>query len=108
MDEMLKECASCIGITEDITIHGCTKAEHDAILQKFMEVTQKYGLAFNFKKMHVKAPAMKFFGCLYDKNGIHPNPQKVDAVYSLPTQTNNTYEAIIGVSFSYCWLNLEE
>ena len=32
MDQILEECQGCIGITDDITVHGCTKAEHDACL----------------------------------------------------------------------------
>ena len=28
MDQILEECQGCIGIADDITVHGCTKAEH--------------------------------------------------------------------------------
>ena len=59
-----------------------------------MEVAQKYGLVYNPKKTQVKAPMVKFFGCLCDesgvKSGIHPDPEKVDAVHVLPTPTNIT------------------
>ena len=33
---------------------------------------------------------VKFFGCLYDESGVHPDPEKVDAVHALPTPTNIT------------------
>ena len=55
-----------------------------------MQVARKYGVVFNPQKMHVKAPAVNFFGCLYDANGIHPDLEKVDAVQTLPTPTNVT------------------
>ena len=45
---------------------------------------------FNPQKTHVKAPAVNFFGCLYDVNGVHPDPDKVDAVHALPVPTNGT------------------
>ena len=61
-------CEGCIGIADDITVHGCTEAECDAHLWKLMEVAQKYGLVFNPKKTQVKAPMVKFFGCLYDES----------------------------------------
>ena len=32
MDQILKECEGCIGISDDITIHVSTEAEHDACL----------------------------------------------------------------------------
>ena len=33
---------------------------------------------------------VKFFGCLYDESGVHPDPEKVDAVHALPTPTTIT------------------
>ena len=32
MDQILKECQGCIRITDNITMHGCTEAVHDAHL----------------------------------------------------------------------------
>ena len=90
MDQFLEECPGCIGIANDITIHGHTKAEHDAHLHNLMQVAHKYGVVFNPQKMHVKAPAVNFFGCLYDANGVHLDPEKVDAVHALPAPTNVT------------------
>ena len=90
MDQFLKECPGCIGITDDITIHGHTEAEHNAHLQNLMQVAHKYGVVFNPQKMYVKAPEVNFFGCLYDANGVHPDPEKVDAVHALPAPTNVT------------------
>ena len=90
MDQFFKECPGCIGIASDITTHGCTEAEHDAHLQNLMQVAHKYGVVFNPQKMHVKAPAINFFGCLYDANGVHLDLEKVDAVHALPAPTNVT------------------
>ena len=55
-----------------------------------MCVAHKYGVVFNPQKTHVKAPAINFFGCLYDANGVHPDPEKFEAVHALPTPTNVT------------------
>ena len=90
MDHLLEECEGCMGITDDIIIHVCTEAKHDAHLWKFMEVAQKYGLVFNLKKTQVNAPMVKFFGCLYDEPGVHTDPEEVDAVHALSTPTNIT------------------
>ena len=45
---------------------------------------------FNPKKTQVKTPLWEFYGCLYDESGVHPDPQKVNAVHALPTPTNIT------------------
>ena len=53
-------------------------------------VACKYGLVFNPQKTHVKAPAVNFFGCLYDADGVHLDPDKVNAVHAVPVPTNVT------------------
>ena len=88
--QLLEECEGCIGIADDITVHGSTEDEHDAHLWKLMEVAQKYCLVFNPKKTQVKAPMVKLFACFYEASGVHPDPKKVDAVHALPTPTNIT------------------
>ena len=90
MDQILEECQGCIGIADNITVHGRTEAEHDAHLRDLMWVAHKYNLVFNPQKMHVKAQAVNFFGCLYDANSVHPDPGKVNAVHALPAPTNIT------------------
>ena len=55
-----------------------------------MHIAHKYNLVFNPQKTHVKAQAINFFGCLYDANGVHPDPGKVNAVHALPAPTNIT------------------
>ena len=84
MDQILKECSGCIRIADNITVYGCTKAEHDAHLRDLMHITHKYDLVFNPQKTHVKAQAINFF----DANGVYPDPGKVNAVHALPAPTN--------------------
>ena len=90
MDQILEECQGCIRIAYNITVHGHTEAEHDAHLRDLMRIADKYNLVFNPQKTHMKAQAINFFGCLYNANGVHPDPGKVDAVHALPAPTNVT------------------
>ena len=90
IDQILEVYQGCIRITDDITLHGHTKAEHDACLQNLMQVAHKYRLVFNPQKIHVKAPAVNFFSCLYVAHGVHLDPDKVDAIHTLPAPTNVT------------------
>ena len=55
-----------------------------------MCVACKYWLVFNPQKTYVKAPAVNFFGCLYDADGVHPDPDKVNTIHALPAPTNVT------------------
>ena len=53
-------------------------------------ITCKYDLVFNPQKTHMKVQAVNFFGCLYDADGVHPDPDKVNALHALPASTNVT------------------
>ena len=55
-----------------------------------MHIACKYDLVFNPQKTHVKAQAINFFGCLYNANGVHLDPGKVNAVHALPAPPNIT------------------
>ena len=55
-----------------------------------MRIAHKYDLVFNPQKTQMKAQAVNFFGCLYNANGVHPDPGKANAVHALPAPTNVT------------------
>ena len=38
----------------------------------------------------MKAPAINFFGCLYDVNGVHPDPGRINTIHTLLVTTNVT------------------
>ena len=87
MDQILDRCEGVIGIADDIIIHGKDDAEHDRRLHKFMKVAREHGLVLN-KKCEVKSNSVKFFGCVYDKHGAHPDPSKVSAIKEMPAPQN--------------------
>ena len=88
MDQILDRCEGVIGIADDIIIHGKDDAEHDRRLHKFMRVAREHGLVLNKKKCEVKSNSVKFFGCVYDKHGAHPDPSKVSAIKEMPAPQN--------------------
>ena len=88
MDQILDRCEGVIGIADDIIIHGKDDVEHDRRLHKFMKVTREHGLVVNKKKCEVKSNSVKFFSCVYDKHGAHPDPSKVSAIKEMPAPQN--------------------
>ena len=49
---------------------------------------EKHGLVLNKKKCEVKSNSVKFFGCVYDKHGVHPDPSKVSTIKEMPAPQN--------------------
>ena len=88
MDQILDRSEGVIGITDDIIIHGKDDVEHDRRLHKFMNITREHRLVLNKKKCEVKSNSVKFFGCVYEKHGAHPDPSKVSAIKEMPDPQN--------------------
>ncbi|XP_063953999.1 uncharacterized protein K02A2.6-like [Lytechinus pictus] len=90
MDQILEQCTGVIGIADDIVVFGDSQQSHDRNLHALMEVAAKSGLKFNSNKCSINQERVVFFGMVYDKHGVHPDPAKVQAVRSMPTPRDKT------------------
>ena len=98
MDQILEQCPGTMSIADDIVVFGKDQSEHDNNLLNLMEVASKYGLVFNYDKCEVKVPEIKFFGCIYDPNGVRPDPEKVKDIQSLSAPSNvNELQQFLGM-----------
>ena len=88
MDRILEGCDGAIGIADDITVFGKDQAEHDRHLYQFMDRAKAHGLVLNLKKCQISQKSVKFFGNIYDKDGVHPDPDKVKALRDMPSPEN--------------------
>ena len=88
MDQILECCEGVIGIADDVIIHGKDDEDHDRNLHNFMHTACEHGLVFNGEKCEVKKDSVTFFGTVYDANGAHPDPKKVDAIHKMPPPDN--------------------
>ena len=88
MDQILEECPGTMGIADDVAVFGKTEEEHDANLHHLFRVAEKQGLTFNSQKCAIKQPSIKFYGITYDRNGAHPDPDKVADIKRMATPTN--------------------
>ena len=90
MDQILSQCPGTIGITDDVIVHGKDDKDHDRNLHHLMKVAQKCGLVFNAAKCFIKTPQIKFFGMVYDANGVRPDPEKCAEIQAIPAPKNVT------------------
>ena len=75
MDMIQGKCSGTFGLIEDVIVYGKTKEGHVRNLHNLMKIAQIEGLGF--KRIY-------FFGAIYDKNGIRPDPQKLVEIKMLP------------------------
>lgn len=88
MDEILFGLPGVVSIADDITVFGRDEREHDQHMRLLMERAKETGLVFNPAKCHLKSPEITFFGNIYSRNGVKPDPEKVQAILKLNQPTN--------------------
>ena len=80
MDRILEQCPSVIGIHDDVIIYGYTREDHDSNLINFLNVCQMEGLCLSSKKLELHRDRVSFFGAIYSREGVHPDPKKIQGI----------------------------
>ena len=78
-----------IHIKDDILIHGVGK-EHDTHLKRVCETLQRNGITVRPKKCHLGQPSVKWFGQIYSKKGVSPDPEKCRIIKNWPAPKNGS------------------
>ena len=63
------------------------RGQHDDNMRMLMERARENGFVFNPDKCSLKTDSVMFFGCLYKKNSVWPNPAKVEAIQMMTAPT---------------------
>ena len=88
MDQILDGLPGIVTIADDIVVYGTDENDHDENLHRLMQLAQKKGLVFNTSKCKIKKESIPFFGHIYSKNGVSPDPVKVQAINDLSVPKN--------------------
>jgi hypothetical protein len=88
MDDGLHDLPGIVSIADDIAVFGSTEEEHDANLRALMKRAQDINMVFNSEKCQIKCDKIPFFGNIYSKDGVQPDPKKVQAIIDLKPPTN--------------------
>ena len=99
MDQILEGLEGVVSTADDIIVHGVTEEQHNKNMRSLMDHAHVNGLVFNPEKCSLKADSVMFFGCLYDRNGIRPDPAKVKAIQAMPAPTCKLQEFIGMVTY---------
>jgi hypothetical protein len=70
-------------IKDDLVVHGAGK-EHDVRLDRTLERLRDYGLTLRREKCHIGQKEVIFFGHVFSKEGMSPDPEKVEHIKSWP------------------------
>ena len=80
MSEILSGLEGVICMMDDILVHGHNQQEHDQRLMTVLEHLKQAKLTLNRDKCSFSVSSVKFLGHVIDSSGIHPDPQKLEAI----------------------------
>ena len=73
---------------DDILVSGKTQAEHDQRLIEVLKRVREYGFHLRIEKCRFSLPQIKFLGHVIDKDGLHPDSEKTQAISRMPAPQN--------------------
>ena len=90
METLLRGIPGVSVFIDDILISCETQAEHLESLEEVLMRLASVGLSVKRSKCKFLVPSIEFLGHLIDGMGIHPLPDKIQAIQPAPTPTNLT------------------
>ncbi len=79
---------SCAVYLDDIIIYSKTFSDHLHDIEQVFLRLEQHGLKLKLKKCHFGATEVPYLGHLVSRNGLKPDPKKVDAVKRYPAPKN--------------------
>ena len=86
VDSHLESIKNCMAIANDIIIFGFRDdgKDHDSTVRQVLNKAKAVGMRFNPNKCQFRKTSVKFFGLVLLRNGVSPDPAKIQALKLLP------------------------
>ena len=98
MDCILEQCPGVIGIHDDVIIYGYRREDHDANLINFLNVCRMEGLCLSSKKLELRHDRVSFFGAIYSRAGVEPDPKKIQGIEGMTVpETKQQLQSFLGM-----------
>ena len=86
--EAIKDCKNTIHIKDDILVFGAGQ-EHDKYLEDVLRTLQGKGITLRPEKCRLGQPEVKWFGNIYSKHRVSPDPEKCAVIRNWPPPKSN-------------------
>ena len=100
VDGHLEHIKNCVAITDDIIAFGFNSdgTDHDATVRQIMNKAKQVGMRFNPAKCQFKHEEVKFFGMALNRQGLVPDPAKIEALLKFPEpKTETLLQSFLGM-----------
>ena len=79
VSQLLTGLAGCKNMSDDIIVYGKDKLEHDRNLKAVLDRLQSNNAKLNKDKCNFAQSKVRFYGHIFSKDGLAPDPKKIDA-----------------------------
>ncbi|XP_045775110.1 uncharacterized protein K02A2.6-like [Maniola jurtina] len=90
MEETLRGIPGTVVFLDDICVTGSNRQTHLANLRAVLERLRSMGFTVKLSKCSFLKPSVKYLGFIIDKSGLHPDPNKIEAIHDAPRPENVT------------------
>ena len=86
VDTHLDKISNCMAIADDIIMYGYRDDgnDHDKMVREVLDKAKAVGMRFNPSKCQFRKTQVNFFGLILSRQGVSPDPAKIDALRRLP------------------------
>ena len=81
--ELVKDCPRTVSIKDDIFIHSQPE-EHEAAVRNTLTTLERAGITLRPDKCEIGMPEVKWFGNIFSKDGMSPDPEKCNIIKQWP------------------------
>ena len=85
MSDIFGDIEGVEAVVDDLLIWAENEDQHNAILKQVLERAQQRNLRFNKEKSQIKKEKINYLGHVLSKDGLQPDPQKVEAIQKMDT-----------------------
>ena len=95
------DCKATFNYSDNVTVCGKNKSDHDQNLQYFIDVAKKHNITFNESKSILSTDSIKLLGYEVSNQTLKPDQDRVKALHDMrPPQNMKDHQRVLGL-FSY-------
>lgn len=103
MSAMIDDLPASAAYMDDIIVSGRNDEEHETNLNGVLQRIREYGFNLRFDKCKFYVASIEYLGFIIDRDGLHPDPQRVKSVVNMPPPTDvPTLQSYLGAVNYYC------
>ena len=102
---ILVDILGAMNIADDIIIYTPNDSMHDEILAKVLQKCEEKGITLNLAKCLFCKRSSEFYGFIFSKEGMKPNPEKVEEIKNAKAPEDvKSLRSFLGLAnFLYIW-----